>query len=125
MEILFDKSGYPSEDSLEKIEQMAYKSEEEVKAVLDSIGEAWEYDDYFIKINDDLYRISTGGWSGNESLIVAFKRNLYQHIWTKIFMVDGGHYIIAFGEVRENLKEQMFHFYRDFLERYEDGAVEL
>lgn len=45
------------------------------------------------------YRISTGGWSGNEELLMALQANHMAWTWTWISSRVGGHYVF---EVRKD-----------------------
>lgn len=98
MSELLDSEGYPTDEALQKISNYPIKSNEDVLALLALVKEIWWMPDwgwtekrkYRGKIN---FHISTGGWSGNESLIYAMKDNL--RFWAFHWKQSraGGHYI--------------------------------
>ena len=67
----FDKDGYPTEDTLQRIETWPWTDFdallEYVTDCVDGYGSVW-------KENGELKMI-TGGWSGNESVIAALQKN--------------------------------------------------
>lgn len=109
-EKFIDEDGYPTEEALERIRNWDFADRKEL---LDFICELWHWDDYaerkewkrgsnecchfkgpgsFYEREGYVYIFSTGGWSGNESLINALKEN--KIIWRKVFWSHrtGGHY---------------------------------
>ncbi len=84
----FDAGGYPTEETLDQISHWPWADR---AALFEFIEEAWEYPDYFTR-NGNHYDISTGGWSGNESLIGALQKNWM--IWSTCWESSrrGGHY---------------------------------
>lgn len=95
-----DSEGYPDEMELERIEKWDAKDFPEL---LDFVEDLHIYKDYIsrevIKEGYKPYRpllkwsFSTGGWSGNESLIYALLKNfpfkaMWYHSWRR-----GGHYV--------------------------------
>ena len=103
MEVEFelDNDGYPEEATLSAI---AYWTHEQGYGVLlAKIKEIWKWDDYFTgptmgsrKIAADrgkfFYHLSTGGWSGNEDIIGALRRNTLFWITCWESSKRGGHY---------------------------------
>ena len=96
----FDSDHYPSDESLEIIKNWGY--ENDFFDLMDYVEECWSYPDFFTKekTKDDLfkkdiirYEISTGGWSGNESIIRALQENtmFWAFCWAQSWR--GGHYI--------------------------------
>ena len=87
--------GYPDENELNTICNWVIKSKKDCKALLDYIYDLWKYADCgYWSVNDDkdMYSISTGGWSGNESLISAMMGN---HVFWMLCWYSsrrGGHY---------------------------------
>lgn len=80
---------YPSEEELLKIK--TWKLDDPV-GCLDYLIDLWSYPDYCGK--DGLrYEFSTGGWSGNESLIEALTDNAMMWAVTWISSCRGGHYV--------------------------------
>jgi hypothetical protein len=77
--------GYPTEETLAAIEQWPYQ---DAAGCLDFVRAAWHWPDWqceglrdeeasvvHAEPDDQYARFATGGWSGNESLIHALKRN--------------------------------------------------
>jgi len=100
-----DEDGYPTEEFLTSIEIWRDRPYTDL---LDWIKPYWRYSDFGYwtqqeEINQHkrlvtAYRLSTGGWSGNESIIRALQDN---HIFWSICWVSshrGGHYVF---EVRD------------------------
>ncbi len=85
----FDTDGYPTEATLKEIEMWPYN---DVVGFFRFIEQAWSYSNYFTKEGRDI-KMSTGGWSGNESIMGAMKGNV-NHIWrfTWVSSRRGGHY---------------------------------
>lgn len=81
---------YPREEELERIKNWDLLKSS-VSSLLDFVESLWEYDDRFVRTNDTLY-LSTGGWSGNEDLIIALQGNFlfWSMYWKK--SERGGHY---------------------------------
>ena len=97
------KDGYPTKIELRKIEKWDFMQKSIVE-LIEYIRERWEYADngYFeVKGKRVLkIRMSTAGWSGNESLIEALQKNVifWGFYWVKT--LRGGHY---FFKVRLNM----------------------
>lgn len=117
---------YPSEESLEFIEKwdLIDTSHKKVHALLDFVEELWKYHDRFCWYKS-LYRkpyklvkpdgtpdktkyrklyLSTGGWSGNESIIASLRGNFI--FWTMCWekSVRGGHYWFIIPEIETQQK---------------------
>lgn len=101
----FDSDGYPTEETLDAIKSWPYK--QGYLELMAFCKACWAYPDYFYQ--DDAkdetfgtpvakYYISTGGWSGNESVIDALQEN--KIFWALCWVQSrrGGHYIF---EVRK------------------------
>ena len=80
--------GYPEEHELEKIETWDC---DDFKGMMDFVASLWYYPDYFEQ-DGGTYRLSTGGWSGNEEIIGAMKQNSI--FWLMCWQMSkrGGHY---------------------------------
>lgn len=105
----FDADGYPTEETLDAIRHWPVNDLRAFEAVMDFVGRAWRYPDYWGKTPHATdpeaptrrflrYAFSTGGWSGNESLVGAIEANaIVQNIgawaWRR-----GGHYEYRFPE---------------------------
>ena len=83
-----DKIKYIHSESLEKISLWRGDWVE----LLVFIKHLWTYDHYFKVTEDNVYFLSTGGWSGNEQIIEALRRNIL--FWSLCWMESrrGGHY---------------------------------
>lgn len=84
-----NKDGYPDEHELQAIRDWDYL---DLSGLMDYVQSLWRYDEYFRK-GRTYYRLSTGGWSGNESLIYALKANTT--FWAIYWWSSqrGGHYV--------------------------------
>ena len=80
-----DKSGYPNTEALDKIRTWDYNH---AKQCFEFVKDLWSYPDYWKVTNffDESkdkwivqHDISTGGWSGNEDLVMALRENIV--IW--------------------------------------------
>jgi len=106
----FDNHGYPTEETLKTIEEWKILNFNEIPKILEYVYTGWNYKEWGWSKNKRrhraykggplrrYYHISTGGWSGNESLISAMENN---HIlWSLIFVQHrrGGHYIFEIPE---------------------------
>ena len=99
----FDKDGYPTDDTLDRVRTWPMDSPSDMGVLLGFVQIAWTYPDYFTPAKRRtrlwkgaelrrLWRVSTGGWSGNESLINAMQGNLM--FWSLAWVSSrrGGHY---------------------------------
>jgi len=108
VEDLLDDDGYPTDEYLESIEKWNYKLG--FGELMKHVRQGWwcgsslwdEVDilDDFDKVATQ-YRISTGGWSGNEDIIGAMQNNALFWISYWVQSRRGGHYIF---EVRHDSK---------------------
>ena len=99
--INFDSDGYPTDESCESIAKAEVKSYADCEALLQVVQAAWTYPDRFGNHTavDCLQRpirewsVSTGGWSGNESLVFALQQNAF--FWALCWhqSTRGGHYL--------------------------------
>jgi len=92
----FDHDGYPTEETLQAIRGW----EADMHALFAFIGEAWRYPDYWHR-EGDTYRFSTGGWSGNESLIEALEANFVAWAICWLSSARGGHYVFSVPMTRK------------------------
>ena len=107
-EELLDDDGYPTEAALEIIKIWHWN---DIKGWFDFINSLWHFKNWGWReglttddLNKDMevytYEISTGGWSGNESLIYAMQENsMLWHI-TWVQSRRGGHYIFEGKELK-------------------------
>ena len=66
-----DDDGYPTDEALERV---AAWPQADITGLIAFVRDLWRYPNFWTEESDCL-RISTGGWSGNESLIAAMQRN--------------------------------------------------
>lgn len=108
--LLDDDGMYPTDEALDLIESYAYDggdTGENLKEWFRIIRAMWwhadwgwheedDKDDIFHKDPIKRYHISTGGWSGNESIIGAMMEN--RLFWAMSWEQSrrGGHYIFSF-----------------------------
>jgi len=87
----FYPAGYPAEECLGAIETWAF-NERPLEEFLTYIKAMWIYPDRWEQTEEKL-TLSTGGWSGNESLITAMENNrvFWMMCWEE--SRRGGHYI--------------------------------
>ena len=100
MELELDDDGYPTDNTLDIISNYPIKSKADCKELLESIYEIWTYKDYWHQTfipEDNRYIISTGGWSGNESIIQALEDNTMFWVLCWYSSRRGGHYEFDVG----------------------------
>lgn len=68
----FDSDGYPTEETERTISEWSYK---DYLGWIEYIKEAWNHNYGKNWEEDGFLKFSTGGWSGNESIIAAMKDN--------------------------------------------------
>lgn len=93
-----DTEGYPTEDFLIWVQE--YNDLQNIGVLIDDIYTAWWTPDFGFHLKRKykgkitLY-LDTGGWSGNESIIHAFRKNF---IWAAYWKTHwtGGHYKLQF-----------------------------
>lgn len=73
---LFDRDGYPAEDTLAAIEKWPVKEHEDCADLLRFVAAAWYWPEYAREVAPGRWTFATGGWSGNESLLGALAQNL-------------------------------------------------
>jgi hypothetical protein len=91
-----DDDGYPEESELKQITEWPWR---DIPALLEFVRERWCYQNFWAQ-QDDLLRISTGGWSGNESLVRAMQDN--RVFWSMCWASSrrGGHYEFDLSRVK-------------------------
>jgi hypothetical protein len=80
--------GCPDETELQRVREWPYA---DLPGLLEFVHERWSYPDYWREEGDVLHA-STGGWSGNESLIDALQEN--RMFWALCWISSrrGGHF---------------------------------
>jgi hypothetical protein len=106
---LQDEDGYPTEAALEIISIWHWS---EPKGWFDTIKSLWWMPDWGWKEQlamDEItgkeeycYYISTGGWSGNESIIAAMQKNEMMWHFNWVQSRRGGHYIFQLRELKDD-----------------------
>ncbi len=80
-----DDDGYPTEETLESIATAKPSSPREALDMMMSVLKSvWQWDYFDLKENRRYRRlkIATGGWSGNEDIVRAFRRNFhFDYYW--------------------------------------------
>lgn len=90
---------YPHDIELQRIGAWPYETPADLVALMDYVKKRWSYPQYWEEEDVfDLswqrqYTISTGGWSGNESLIAALRENLMFNVLAPWSWRRGGHYV--------------------------------
>lgn len=86
-----DDDGYPTIAALRDVAWHSVRSREDCAALLAAVSEVWTYAGCW-KQDGDVYRVSTGGWSGNESLIEALQENKVFWLLCWRLIRRGGHF---------------------------------
>lgn len=93
-----DENGYPTDEAETTITNWPH---EDWRGLMAFVKSLWRYSEMWNeKPSTDLsgkpvteYEVSTGGWSGNESLIYAMKQNRMFWMFCWVQSRRGGHYI--------------------------------
>lgn len=105
-----DQDGYPTDEELQKIRKWPIEGTYEgfftfIRSCWWAADWGWREEDTV----DDLfnkpvhrYTISTGGWSGNESIIEAMMENVVPWTMTWVQSRRGGHFIFQIPASGEN-----------------------
>ena len=98
---------YPSQEDLDKISSWEVKNFKEFRDIFEFVEKIWWQPDWGIHKYDKEYHISTGGWSGNEDIIEAMRKNyiLWRMCWVQ--SRRGGHYVFELPqhEIKESHTE--------------------
>ena len=91
-----DAEGYPTEAELERIRTWDVRKEP-LEDYLDYVRSCWWRPGWGWQQTEYSLRLSTGGWSGNESIIDAMRHN--SRFWSLTWETSrrGGHYHFVFG----------------------------
>ena len=92
---MLDADGYPEEEDIQKIESWDYR---DLPGLFAFIKTVWWMADWGWHEKGRERHISTGGWSGNEEIIGAMRKN--HMVWTLTWVQSrrGGHYIFELPE---------------------------
>ena len=107
-----DDDGYPTEESLRAIELWDWEHNGGAKGWFDFIGSLWHFKSFGWWEGECEhesgekyygYALSTGGWSGNESLIYAMQENKHM-LWHLNWVSShrGGHYEFDLRELKND-----------------------
>lgn len=91
-----DADGYPDEAELQRIREWPHQDCADLLAFVRSL---W-WGKWGWRQNGYRYRISTGGWSGNESLIAAMEDNDMFWMLTWRSSRRGGYYVFEVPEAK-------------------------
>jgi len=100
---------YPEEEQLDKIANWSvWESLHNFREFMDYVFSLWSYRDWGWRQNNDIYTISTAGWSGNEDIIDAMQQNFV--FWSLYWYSTrvGGHHIFAPPKVRIELIQHTY-----------------
>lgn len=97
---LLDDDGYPTEETLTKIEEWDFK---DWLGLIEFIESIWMHKDWgFVKKGKKVVRLElhTAGWSGNESIIHSLQKNFgfWCVCWQK--SITGGHYYFKIKPIK-------------------------
>lgn len=88
-----DNDGYPTEEELAVIEKWDKFNVESFEELFEIIKDLWNWGPtYAIKHDQCHYELHTGGWSGNEDIIGAMKKNPVLWLLSCEWERRGGHY---------------------------------
>lgn len=112
-----DGDGYPTEAALEKLKSWAPN---DLTGALDFMKELWSYPEAVRSTLSDAeqqiihpakgnihYHFATGGWSGNESLVHAFRENRLGWVITFCLHARGGRYIFRYPKPKEQKSNEI------------------
>lgn len=102
-------NGYPSDAELERIKEWPVEHMRDLRYLMEYVKTRWNWPDWGWSEEDveehgqavREYRISTGGWSGNESLIAALESNTMFSIIAPWSWRRGGHYVYRISYDKE------------------------
>ena len=106
----FDRDGYPTDETVTRIEEWPVQNVDDVRKCLDFVVESWdtqygavsrtlsatEMSIVHAQKGEKFIRFATGGWSGNEALINALRRNQMIHGLAWVATVRGGLHIYRY-----------------------------
>lgn len=92
-----DEDGYPEDNELKQIAEWSWQ---DIPSMLAFVLGLWWCPDFGWHLEGDKLNLSTGGWSGNESLISAIQQN--RMFWTLCWESSrrGGHYEFDLSPLR-------------------------
>lgn len=93
---MLDDDGYPTDEALDIVAAWPHT---DIPGLIAFVRDLWRYPNFWTDDGDRLC-ISTGGWSGNESLIAAMQRNRMFWIMCWYRSMRGGHYDFDLSRVK-------------------------
>ena len=96
-----DADGYPDDAELDRIRTWPYT---DFPGLMEYVKARWRYaeDGYWRQEGASTYLISTGGWSGNESIIGALKDNQVFWLLCWVRSERGGHYRFTLPKIKSS-----------------------
>ena len=103
-----DADGYPDEMELKKIAEWSVS--DGFNRLMEYVKGIWRYSDIGYWKRDrygdsNEYHISTGGWSGNESIVIAMRENFLFWLLCWYQSTKGGHYIFRIPEYLDDKQD--------------------
>lgn len=95
-----DEDGYPEDDELDRLRKWPYQ---DCLGALEYAQSLWRYPEYFTR-DATGWRVSTGGWSGNESVIGALMENTMFWMLCWVSSRRGGHFEFELPRMAVNEK---------------------
>jgi hypothetical protein len=91
-----DIDGYPDDEELDCIRVWPPGQTGDFASLLEYVHERWAYarNGYWSR-QGSLYRLATGGWSGNEDLIRAMRENRFFWGACRVASISGGLYLFS------------------------------
>ena len=91
---------YPSEAALEKIKVWPIGDKFDWHPLMEYVESEWWAADWGWHRMGNTYRVSTGGWSGNEELISAMQANYM--FWSMCWVSSrrGGHFVFRVPKIK-------------------------
>lgn len=88
-----DQDGYPTPSELRKVKKWSSDPHFDFMALMEFVRSIWWCSDWGFTRNGRTFRVSTGGWSGNEQIITALESNWI--FWSLCWVSSkrGGHYV--------------------------------
>lgn len=81
--------GYPTDEELTAIQEW---DPEDYDGLIEYLKERWRWESYIV-VTENTAKISTGGWSGHESMIAALGENTLWWLFYWYSSRVGGHHV--------------------------------
>jgi len=95
-----DEYGYPTDEELDKISNWKISNQNDWVEWMQYIQGLWMYEDYNWQDDEGVWHLSTGGWSGNEDVIFAMKKNHVAWMISWESSRRGGHHTFELNGLR-------------------------